>query len=198
MTFSTAELALVNRIVDLGAMAVGLAQDMTTRFNDRLDHIDAELGIVQKQVTEMAHTVAEISQNLDDMKGLVDQILALISTIDTERAALKQQIADLVAAAAMAQADKDALQAEIEASFTKSEDAENALRSVVPGVPPVEGEPLGTTFADATAFSAAVTAYTGPEAVTFDGVEIKMGTSPALDYFSHSEDGHVDNSGPTT
>jgi hypothetical protein len=198
MTFSTAELALVSRLVDTLSIAVGLSQDLSNRTNDRFDHIDSALTILLQQVTGMAHTIQEVSQNLDDTKELVGQILELIHSHDAENEALKQQIVDLVAAANMAQAEKDALQLDIEAAWQKSEDTENAARAGIPGVPPVGGEPLGVTFADLSAFNSAVAAYTGPEAVTLDGTEMKSGTMPSLDYFSHSEDGHVDISGPTT
>jgi hypothetical protein len=53
------------------------------------------------------------------------------------------------------------------------------------------------SYVDVASFNAAVAAYTGPERVTLDGVDVKAGTDPSLDYFSHSADGSVSNSGPT-
>ncbi len=194
---SDLDVRFLKKVMDFAIAVLALAKS-NSNINDRFDTIDAALDVLQQQGIEMAHSVAEIAQNLDDMTALVGQILDLIHAGDAEKAALRQQVADLVAAATMAQADKDALQAEIDAAFTKSEDTENALRAVVPGVPPVGGEPLGVTFADQASFDASVASYTGPERVTLDGADVKAGSDPSLDYFSHSEDGHIDNMGPTT
>jgi hypothetical protein len=64
-------------------------------------------------------------------------------------------------------------------------------------VPPVGGTPLSPSYASRAEFDTGVAAYTGPEAVTLDGTEVKAGTSPAIDYFSHSADGSISTSGPT-
>lgn len=55
---------------------------------------------------------------------------------------------------------------------------------------------LATSFPNRAAFDAAVLAFTGPEGVTIDGVNVGAGT-PVLAYFTHSADGHIDMVGPT-
>ncbi len=62
------------------------------------------------------------------------------------------------------------------------------------GTPPAS---LQSSYADNASFMAAVGAYTGPEQVMLDGIEVKAGTAPALLYFSHSADGSVNTTGPT-
>lgn len=131
-----------------------------------------------------------LSQNLDDMSGLVDQLVAFIQAADAVQADLRAQIAALVAGDA-------ALAAKVDAAFTKSETVENKMRAGLPGVPPIGGTPLLQSYPDAAAFDAAVAAYTGPEAVTLDGTEVKAGTAPSLDYFTHSATGEINTTGPT-
>lgn len=131
-----------------------------------------------------------LSQNLDDMSGLADQLIAFILAADGIAADLRAQIAALVAG-------NTALAAKVSSAFDKSEALENKLRAAVPGVPPIGGEPLLTSYADRASFDAAVAAYTGPEAVNLDGIEVKTGTAPALEYFTHSADGSINTSGPT-
>jgi hypothetical protein len=66
-------------------------------------------------------------------------------------------------------------------------------------VTPPGPTPLDASYADASAFSAAAAAYAGPEEVDLDGAVIKSGTAPALEYFSHSDQGGVINTtGPTS
>lgn len=112
-------------------------------------------------------------QNQDDM-------LELASQIDAERASLKQQILDLLA-------NNAPLQAKAQTLFDKSEAAENKLRAGLPGLPPVGGTPLLNSYDTAAEFDAARAAYTGPEAVNLDGIEVKTGSAPALEYFTHSD-----------
>lgn len=131
-----------------------------------------------------------LSQNLDDITGLVDQILGVIAAGDALAVDLRAQVATLVAGDA-------ALAAKIDAAFAKSVAAEDKLRAAVPQVPPVGGPPLLTGYPDRASFDAAVAAYTGPEGVTLDGASVKAGTSPSLDYFTHSADGSINTSGPT-
>lgn len=146
-------------------------------------------------------TVAQISKNLDDMHDLVGQIVGMIAASDAEKAALRQQVADLIAAANISAAEKAALAAEVDAAFEKSETTENELRAVVPGVPPVGGTPLASSYADEASFRAAATAYTGPEAVTLNGTAVTTGNTGTstgnLDYFSHSATGEVNTTGPS-
>lgn len=132
----------------------------------------------------------DLVQNLDDISGLVDQVIGLIVAADANAARLEAEIVALVTAGGITAA-------KVQAAFDKSEAAENKLRAVVPGVPPVGGTPLLTSYADRAGFDAALAAYTGPEAVNVDGSEVKAGTAPALDYYTHSADGSVNTMGPT-
>lgn len=134
--------------------------------------------------------VAALTQNLDDMSGLADQLIEFIVAADGVQADLRAQIETLVASDA-------AVAAAVAAAFDKSEAVENKMRAGLPGVPPVGGDPLVQSYADRASFDAAVAAYSGPEAVTLDGIEVKAGTMPSLDYFSHSADGSVSTTGPT-
>ncbi len=129
-------------------------------------------------------------QNMDDISGLNDQLIALVVASDGIQADLRAQIAALLAGDA-------AVASKVDALFAKSETEENKLRAAIPGVPPVGGTPLTASYATRAEFDAAVAAYTGPEAVNVDGIEVKSGTSPAIEYFSHSADGSVSTSGPT-
>jgi len=135
-------------------------------------------------------TIDALETNLNDMSGLADQYIAFVVAADGIQADLRAQIATLLAGDA-------ALAAKADAAFANSEALENKMRAGLPGVPPVGGTPLNTSYADRAAFDAAVAAYTGPESVTVDGTEVKAGTSPSLDYFTHSADGSVSTSGPT-
>jgi hypothetical protein len=134
--------------------------------------------------------VDALSQNLDDIVGLVDQIVDVIVAGDAEQARLRAEIANLLAGDA-------AMAAKVSTAFDKSEAAENKLRAAVPGVPPVGGTPLLPSYASKAEFDTAWAAYTGPEAVTLDGTEVKSGSTPAIDYFTHSADGSVTIVGPS-
>lgn len=134
--------------------------------------------------------IDELSQNLDDMSGLVDRLVAFIVAADALHTADQTAIADLLAGDA-------AMAAQVQAVFDKSETVEAKMRASIPGVPPPGGTPLLQSYASAGEFDAAVAAYTGPEAVNKDGIEVKAGTAPALEYFSHSGDGSVSTTGPT-
>jgi hypothetical protein len=161
-------------------------------------HRHAEiLAAIHNAKETIMSAIDDLSQNLDDITALVDQILGVIQAGDTLAAELRTQIAALVDAANLSAAEKAALAAKIDAAFAKSVAAEDKLRAAVPQVPPVGGEPLLTTYASNADFTAAVAAYSGPEGVTLDGASVKTGTSPTLDYFSHSADGSVSTSGPT-
>ena len=134
--------------------------------------------------------LAATDQNLDDMSALADQLIAFIVAADGIQADLRAQIAALLAGDAATASKADAL-------FQKSIAVEDKLRAGIPGVPPVGGTPLATSYPTRAAFDTAVAAYTGPEAVNVDGIEVKGGTAPAIEYFSHSADGSVSTSGPT-
>jgi len=134
--------------------------------------------------------VDALAQNLDDMSTLADQLIEFIVAADGVQAALRAEVATLVAGNAV-------VAGKVDAAFAKSQAVEDKMRAGLPGVPPVGGEPLLQSYATSAEFDAAVAAYTGPEAVTKDGIEVKAGTAPSLDYFSHSADGSVSTTGPT-
>ncbi len=142
-------------------------------------------------------TLADLKQNMLDLQALAAQYLDLIKAKDAANAALQAQIADLVAQVAAGTLAIADLQAGIDQAVADSQATEDQLRAGLPGVPPIGGTPLNPSYPDRASFDAAVAAYTGPEAVTVDGTEVKAGTSPSLDYFSHSADGSVSTSGPT-
>jgi hypothetical protein len=173
------------------------------RQDEKLDRILYELRrLVAGQRTELhqgAHIMDQmddLSTNLADLQALVDQILTVNTDSDAEKVRLRAQVADFIATAAIDAAAKAALQEKIAAAWAASEKVENDLRAKVPGMPPVGGTPLLTTYADKAAFDAAVAAYTGPEAVTLDGAEVKTGTAPALAYYLDAAAGGVSNVPP--
>ena len=159
----------------------------------------------------VAELKAQLDQNTADLRSIgqayLDFILAKDAMIAELTAALAARDATInglltrVAAGevslADAQAEIAAAQAAFEAAVVDTQATEDALRAGLPGVPPVGGTPLNLSYVDAASFSAAVAAYTGPEAVTLDGAEVKAGTAPALDYFTHSATGEVNTTGPT-
>jgi len=134
--------------------------------------------------------VDALTTNLDDMSALADQLIAFIVAADGVQSALRAEIAALLAGNA-------SLATKVDAAFAKSQAVEDKMRAALPGVPPVGGTPLLQSYASSAEFDTAVAAYTGPEAVTKDGIEVKTGTAPSLDYFSHSADGSVSTTGPT-
>lgn len=141
--------------------------------------------------------IDDLKQNMVDLRALAQQYLDLIIAKDAANAALQAEITRLISEANISAAEKAQLLSDIGAAVTDSQATEDLMRAGLPGVPPVGGTPLDVSYADRASFDAAVAAYTGPEAVTVDGVEVKAGTTPSLDYFSHSADGSVNTSGPT-
>jgi chromosome segregation ATPase len=139
----------------------------------------------------------DLSQNLKDITGLAHQLIDYVVSRDSEMNKLKQDLKDAVDRANLSDQQKADLQASMDTAFQDSETTENDLRASIAGLPPVGGTPLLLTYADRSSFDAAVAAYTGPEGITVDGAEVKAGTTPSLDYFTHSADGHVDTVGPT-
>lgn len=155
------------------------------------------LALINQLGVRIMAGIAELKQNMVDLRGLAQQYLDLIIAKDAANAALQAQITDLINASNLAAAEKTQLLADIDQAVTDSENTENLMRAGLPGVPPVGGTPLDTSYPDRVAFDAAAAAYTGPEAVTLDGTEVKAGASPALDYFTHSASGEINTSGPT-
>lgn len=144
--------------------------------------------------------ITELEQNLTDLEGIADQLLALIAANDARATALQDQIDTLIDAANISANEKAALAAKIDAAVAKSQALEDRERAAIPGVPPVGGTPLSPNYATRADFDAAVAAYTGVEQVTLDGSEVHAATdataTPAA-YYSHSADGTVSTSGPT-
>lgn len=144
--------------------------------------------------------VLDLTQNLEDITGLAQQLVDLIAAKDAAAAALANENAALVAAANISAAEKAALTDKMAAALAKSIAAEDKLRAAIPGVPPVGATPLDVSYPDKASFDAAVGAYTGVESVTLDGAEVHAATDTSAapaNYFTHSADGHIDTSGPT-
>ena len=136
-------------------------------------------------------------QNLTDMSGLVDDLVAHIVASDAVQADLRAQIASLLSGDAATAAKADAL-------FQKSEEVEAKMRASLPGVPPPGGTALNQSYpgpnGDAD-FTAAAAAYNGPEVVKLNGIELPTAftgtTAGELLYYSHSTDGSVSTTGPS-
>lgn len=141
--------------------------------------------------------IADLKQNMQDLEAIAQQYLDFIIAKDALIAEKDAKIADLVAQLAAGTITITELQAGIDEAVAASQATEDKMRAGLPGVPPVGGTPLNVSYPDRASFDAAVAAYTGPERVTLDGADVKAGTDPALDYFSHSATGEVNTSGPT-
>lgn len=180
--------------IDINVFLHGNDDELFAKIAQTIDAkiapIVTELATLLTNQGALMSKIDDLTQNLQDITDLVAQILQVIADGDAEKVALRQQVADLLAGDA-------AMAAKVDAAFQKSEDAENALRAAVPGVPPVGGTPLNPSYPDRGAFDTAVAAYTGPERVTLDGSDVKGGTDPSIDYFTHSVDGRIDTTGPT-
>lgn len=167
---------------------------------DKLDAIlrNQEITIKEKDAIIMGLR-EDLQQNMQDLRDLAQQYLDLIIAKDAAAAALAAENLRLVDALSLSDAEKNQLKADMQDAITSSQATEDVMRAGLPGVPPVGGTPLNPSYTDRAAFDAAVAAYTGPEAVTIDGTEVKAGTAPSLDYFTHSDAGGVvDTSGPTS
>jgi len=163
----------------------------------RLAKIDASVMGLVLQGDILMGAIDDLKQNMVDLRDLAQQYLDLIISKDAAAAALQTQINDLIAASSLAATEKAQLLADIGAAVIDSQATEDALRAGLPGVPPVGGTPMDVSYADRASFDQAAASYTGPEAVTVDGVEAKAGTLPSLDYFTHSATGEVNTSPPT-
>jgi hypothetical protein len=132
----------------------------------------------------------DLRKAVADADTVMDQALAFIQGVPaaTQAAVDAQKAGD------------DAEAAAIVADLKAHADAlGGALPGATPTTPPVV-VPLAASFPDNATFTAAVAAYTGPEAVTLDGSPTsKTGTTPSLDYFTHGDQGGViDQTGPTS
>jgi len=175
----------------------GLKCEDKQQLNRIEQSVQGNTNLLDQLSRQIMATGQQLQQNLDDITGLAQQLIDYVVGRDAEVNKLKQDLADAVQRANIADADKAAIQADMDAAFTKNEDAENNLRAKIAGLPPVGGTPLALTYADRASFDSAVAAYTGPERVTLDGVDVKAGSDPSVDYFTHSADGHIDRTGPT-
>lgn len=157
----------------------------------------AVAGLCQATPSQQQQADPTMDELLDKSIQNQDDMLELASQIDAERASLKQQILDLMA-------NNAPLLAKATALYDKSEAAENKLRAGIAGLPPVGGTPLLNNYPGPNGgadFDAAAAAYTGPEAVKKDGIEVKQFTGTGdvvtLEYYSHSADGSVNTTGPS-
>jgi hypothetical protein len=191
------DVILNNATVTFASVTLNVTQSVPPELLDRLGQLDEKLSSVLKNEGIEMHSIQEIRQDLADTKGVISQLVGFIQQNDADKAALRQQIADLIAKSSADDAAKAALQTEIDAAFDEAEDVENTARAGLPGVPPVGGTPLVPSYADRASFDSAVAGYSGPEQVTVDGTEAKAGSTPSLDYFSHSADGSVSTTGPS-
>lgn len=176
------------------------ATDRRARTNSHLQTIEQRIAqlhfVVNEQGRTIMATVEALKQNILDIKGLVSQLLELISKRDETNAQLKQQLTDALNKANIADEERNSLQRSFDEAFVAIEDAENELRAKVPGVPPVGGTGLAQSYDSRSAFDAAWSAYGGPETITLDGQEVKAGSPPPINYFSHSATSSVDTFGP--
>jgi len=199
----------------MGGISFGDWQGLLKKVDDihaSVVRIESDLaGVVLTQEGIIMGLREELAQNMTDLRDLAHEYLAFIITKDdmiADRdaaiAARDAQIVDLLAQLAAGQITVTEMQTQVaDANATladaiaASQAAEDALRAGLPGVPPVGGTPLQTAYPERTSFDAAVAAYTGPEAVTLDGAEVKAGVTPAMDFFSHSVTGEINTTGPT-
>lgn len=170
-------------------------------FDDRLKLVLSNQAVIINQgvnlMSEITELKAALLQNMADLRELAQKYLDYIIAKDGIIAEKDQKIADLMdEVASGGMTIQEAKTAMMEA-IGESQAAEDAMRAGLPGVPPVGGTPLDPSYVDQASFDAAVADYAGPEAVTLDGAEVKAGTSPSLDYFTHSADGSINTSGPT-
>ena len=156
-----------------------------------------ELSHLKRNGAKIMSALDELKQNMVDLTDLAQKYLDFIIEKDAIIAAKDAKIAELVAQLEAGDITIAELKSGVEQAVLDSQAAEDKMRAGLPGVPPVGGAPLNPSYPDLAAFDAAVTAYSGPEAVTRDGVTVKNGTTPSLDYFSHSADGSISTSGPT-
>ena len=185
-------------------MKLGLTYRDWKEMQDKLDTILtqnaailANQSIIIQQGVDMAASGQQVTQNLRDITELAQQLFEYVVSRDAEMERLKQAAKDAIDRANIADAAKQALQSDMDAAFQASEDTENDLRAKIAGLPPVGGTPLVPSYPDRASFDDAVGKYTGPEAVNLDGNEVKSGSQPALEYFTHSSDGRIDTAGPT-
>lgn len=125
--------------------------------------------------------MANLQQVLDDLDTIQTEFDALTAKRDKIDDDLKAEIAKLLAG-------NPAIQAQVDAAFAKAE----ALKEVL-----TMNTTLPSSFVDKADFVKQVDAYNGVEKVMLDGNVYAGGTDPALNYYTHSADGHIDTTGPS-
>lgn len=131
-------------------------------------------------------------QNMADYDEVVTGLIAALAASDAAKAAQTQIAIEAVAAMNVAKGERDQAIATITAAVAASDAAENKARAALPGVPPVGGTPLETSYPDRVSFTDAVAAYGGAERVTLtelDGTvaDVKGGTDPSLNYYVQTD-----------
>jgi hypothetical protein len=142
----------------------GREYDDNISESDKLNLI--MLGIEQlleKGMTEMA-TIQQIS---DALAAIKQKSIDYIASRDAIDAKLRTDLAAAVASVA----NSAATQAQLDALLTQAQADIAAL------TPPTTLNPIPNSFLSRSVFNAAVAAYTGPEKVKLDGVEVPRFTS---------------------
>jgi len=170
-------------------------QDPIEAIMQRLDKIDATLTTMG---TNMDANLTRITEKLEEIKAETGQYIAdrdardaaLQAIIDAKDAAIAGLMAELAAGAITIQE----FQAQAAGAALQADAAADLLPPVRPPNVPVT---LAAAYVSADALIAAAAAYPGP--ATLDGATLTTvgGTSPQLDFFSHSADGSVSTTGPT-
>jgi uncharacterized protein YoxC len=165
----------------------------------KLDRIDSSLNALTEQGMQIMATLDDILNDeaqdataLGQLATAVQTLLASVTTLQTE-----------LAAALAGTTLPTAVQAKVDQAFTNSKANTATVNSILTSLAPPPPPPpvLATSFPDNPTFTAAVTAYTGPETVTLDGVTVKAGSATILAYFTHSVSvppGAINMTGPTS
>lgn len=192
-----AGLAGVDAKVEAMASALGSKLDALAAA---ISMLNSALGGVSVNVTNLGKAMADLQAEVDAIKADLDTVKQqtgdYIAARDQIDADLKAQIANLIAQHQADAAAKAALQTSVDAAFASAEALKGNLQ------PPAVTASLATSFPDNASFTAAVQAYQndgGPRTVTLDGNAVFTGTTPSLDYFTHSDQsGAIDMTGPTS
>lgn len=164
----------------------------------------AEVSLNGVKMDKVNHTQAEV---VADLQQLLKQSGDYIASRDAIDATKDATIKDLTAKLAADEITLAAAQDGINAAFDAAEQAKALLlppaATTLPAPVPVADpgpaliDTLAASYPTQFAFSQALLAYTGPDAVTVDANPVRAGNGPALAYFSHSQTGVIDTSGPT-
>lgn len=152
----------------------------------RLGHARHSIAGLLQRTNAMAATMQQVLDDLDEIKTGFDDYVAKRDKIDD---GLRDEISKLVAA-------NPALQAQVDSAFQKAE-AQKALLTMTTTLP--------TSFVNKADFVKQVDLYKGPEQINLDGSLYVGGTTPALEFYTHSAAspdgllpaGRIDNTPPT-